>query len=292
MYRNKKKLIFMYLFPVVILLLVFVYTPIIMNFYYSLFRWSSFSPDKKFIGLNNFIRLFSDRVILIALKNNVYYAVISLIFQVGISMIIAAILEAKFMRKVQPVFRTIYYIPSMVSLAVVGLLWQIIFSPIFGLVNPLLNMLNIDYSTIDLLGSSKTAIFSVIAVSQWQYIGYTLVLFLVSMQKVPEELMEAGRIDGASAIQSFFHITIPQIKEIILVNTMITVIGAFKVFEEVYTMTGGGPGKSSQVLGTYLYSTGFRNDEMGYASAIAILIFTITLIFSIIQLKISKVGNE
>lgn len=195
------------------------------------------------------------------------------------------------MRKFQSVFRTIYFFPSMISLTVVGLLWQIIFSPIFGLINPILTMINSPYAEIDLLGNTLTAIYAVIGVSQWQYIGFTLVLFLVSIQQIPTDLYEAAEIDGAKFFLKMTKITIPHIKEILLVNLVVTVIGSFKVFEEVYTMTAGGPGRSSEVLGTYLYRAGFRNDEMGYASAIGTVIFIITFILSLVQIKLSKMGK-
>jgi raffinose/stachyose/melibiose transport system permease protein len=112
------------------------------------------------------------------------------------------------------------------------------------------------------------------------------------MQKIPFEYYEASMIDGASKIKTFIYITLPQMKEMILVGTVITVIGAFKVFDEVYVMTNGGPGRSTEVLGTMLYRAAFRNDEMGYASTIGTIIFVITLTLSLIQLKIGKSGQE
>ena len=288
----KKRTIALYILPALVILTAFVFFPILLNFVYALFRWSSFSTQWEFIGADNFIRMFQDDTVRTAFFNNVWYAVISLVFQVGGSMIIAALLEEKWMRRAQPFFRTVYFLPSMISLTVVGLLWQTIYSPIFGIVNPLLEKIGLAFLTTDWLGNTKTAIFAVIAVSQWQYFGYTMVLFLVAMQNVPSDLYEAELIDGASYLQRFLHVTIPNIREIILVNCMTTIIGAFQVFDEVYVMTGGGPGRSSEVLGTYLFRSGFRNDEMGYASAIATLVFVVTFIFSVVQMRISGVGRR
>ena len=261
-------------------------------FIYALFRWSSFSTQWDFVGLANFARLLSDETVWVAFKNNLWYAVISLVFQVGGSMLIAALLEEKWMRRSQPFFRTVYFLPSMISLTVVGILWQTIYSPVFGIVNPLLEKLGLGMLATDWLGNTRTAVFSVIAVSQWQYFGYTMVLFLVAMQGVSADLYESAIIDGANSFQRFIHITIPNIREIILVNCMITIIGAFQVFDEIYIMTGGGPGRSSEVLGTYLFRTGFRNDEMGYASAIATMVFFVTFVFSVIQMRISGTGRR
>lgn len=288
----KKRAILLYMLPALTLLTAFVFLPIVLNFIYALFRWSSFSTQWDFVGLANFARLLSDETVWVAFKNNLWYAVISLVFQVGGSMLIAALLEEKWMRRSQPFFRTVYFLPSMISLTVVGILWQTIYSPVFGIVNPLLEKLGLGMLATDWLGNTRTAVFSVIAVSQWQYFGYTMVLFLVAMQSVPAELYESAIIDGANSFQRFIHITIPNIREIILVNCMITIIGAFQVFDEIYIMTGGGPGRSSEVLGTYLFRTGFRNDEMGYASAIATMVFLVTFVFSVIQMRISGTGRR
>ena len=288
----KKRAILLYMLPALTLLTAFVFLPIVLNFIYALFRWSSFSTQWDFVGLANFARLLSDETVWVAFKNNLWYAVISLVFQVGGSMLLAALLEEKWMRRSQPFFRTVYFLPSMISLTVVGILWQTIYSPVFGIVNPLLEKLGLGMLATDWLGNTRTAVFSVIAVSQWQYFGYTMVLFLVAMQSVPAELYESAIIDGANSFQRFIHITIPNIREIILVNCMITIIGAFQVFDEIYIMTGGGPGRSSEVLGTYLFRTGFRNDEMGYASAIATMVFFVTFVFSVIQMRISGTGRR
>ncbi len=288
----KKRAILLYMLPALTLLTAFVFLPIVLNFIYALFSWSSFSTQWDFVGLANFARLFSDETVWVAFKNNLWYAVISLVFQVGGSMLIAALLEEKWMRRSQPFFRTVYFLPSMISLTVVGILWQTIYSPVFGIVNPLLEKLGLGMLATDWLGNTRTAVFSVIAVSQWQYFGYTMVLFLVAMQGVPADLYESAIIDGANSFQRFIHITIPNIREIILVNCMITIIGAFQVFDEIYIMTGGGPGRSSEVLGTYLFRTGFRNDEMGYASAIATMVFLVTFVFSVIQMRISGTGRR
>lgn len=292
MIKHKKSTIILFLSPAFICIALFVYVPIMLNFHYALYQWSAFSTSKLFVGIDNLIRLFEDPTIRICIKNNMIYAVCSVFFQVGIALILAAILEDKLFQKSQPVFRTIYFLPSLISVTVVGLLWQMIYSPVFGFLNPVLKMIGLPFLAKDWLGSQELAIYAVTMVSQWQYTGYTMVLFLVALQKIPEDLYEAATIDGAGRIQKFWYITIPQVKEMITVNMIITIIGSFKVFDEVYVMTSGGPGVSSQVLGSYLYKAAFSTDEMGYASAIATLAFVITFILSIVQLKMSRIEME
>lgn len=291
LYKNKK-IIILYLFPAFALILVFIYYPIIQNFIYSLYRWSSLSPTKTFIGLDNYKRLFSDNVFYLALKNNTLYAGISVICQCGIGLIIAAVLEDKIFRKFQGFFRTVFFLPAVISMTVVGLLWQLIYNPSIGIVNAFMNLVGLGKYVHVWLGESSTAIYAVIFVSQWQYIGYIALLYLLAIQKIPEELYESAVIDGANKIKSFIYITVPQVKEMILVSTIITVIGSYKLFDEIYVMTAGGPGHSTEVLATYMYRAAFRNDEMGYATAFATVIFFITFILTLIQLEISKQSNK
>jgi len=248
--------------------------------------------EGEFVGLDYYFRLFKDPVFYTALKNNSLFAVISILFQVGAGLVIAAILEEKVIRRWQPLFRTVFFIPAVISISVVGLLWQLLYNPDIGLLNSILKAIGQNEWAHAWLGDSKTAIYAVVAVSQWQYTGYMTMLFLIAMHKIPGELYEASMIDGANRIQTFFNIIIPQIREMILVGTMITVIGAFKVFDEVYVMTFGGPGRSTEVLGTMLYRAAFRNDEMGYASTIATVIFVITLALSLLQMRVAKSGQE
>lgn len=286
---KKKGWIALFLFPAILLEVVFIFFPIVMNFYYSLFEWSAFSTSMKFIGLRNYTALFTDETIGTAVRNNIIFAVLSILFQVGVAMVLAAILEEKAVRRTEGFFRVVYFIPSLMSITVTGLLFQMLFSPRMGVVNALVELLGFSAENIDLLGNTATAIWSVAMVSQWQYTGYGVMLFLVAMQKVPREYYEAAIVDGANPMQRFLHVTVPQVRETTLVNTVITLIGAFKVFDEVYVMTNGGPGRASEVLATYLYRSGFRNDVMGYASAIACLVFVITFLLSLGQLKLSKV---
>ena len=289
--RHSKITIFLYTFPAIVLVFGFIYLPIIQNFIFSLYRWNAFSVEKVFVGFNYYVRLFNDKTFYITLRNNSLYASISLIFQVGFGLVIASILEEKFVRKLQPFFRTVFFIPSIISLTVVGLLWLFIYDPYIGILNATLKALGLGHFTYAWLGNSKTAIYAVIAVSQWQYTGYIVMLFLVAIQKIPPELYEAAMMDGANRVQTFFYITIPRVKAMILLTSMITIIGAFKVFDEVYVMTSGGPGRSTEVLATYLYRSAFRNDEMGLAAALGCVIFVITFILSVFQIRLFNIEH-
>ena len=275
----------LFMLPTVLIITVFLYFPVILNFVNSLFQWSAFSTQRRFVGAANYIKMFGDEVFRTAIFNNLVFMAVSVVFQIGLSLVMAAALEEKFMRRFQPFFRTVYFLPSLLMVTVTGIMFQIIYNPLIGLVNPLLELLGRDASGVDLLGSASSAIWAVVAVSQWQYIGYTLILFLVAMQNIPAQLYEAAELDGVGPVRKFFSITLPQIREMLMVNMIVTMTGSIKVFDEVWVMTGGGPGRATETLGSMLYRAGFRNDEMGYASAVAFFVFLVTSLIAIFQIK-------
>ncbi|WP_425457334.1 carbohydrate ABC transporter permease [Bacillus velezensis] len=288
---RKRFIPYLFLAPALIFLL-FVYIPIIENVFFSLFEWSSFQPEKTFIGLKNYIDLFHDPVFFTALRNNVLYAVISLICQVGGGLILAAVLEDRLVRKWSPFFRTVFFLPVVISMTVIALLFDFIYNPEIGLLNQLLEAVGLDELTRAWLGDENTAMLSVIFVSQWQSVGYIAMLYIVSIQSIPAELYESAQLDGAGKIQQFFHITVPQTKEMSFVAVVMTLTGAFTVFNEPYILTGGGPGNASEVLSTFLYKSAFTKDMMGYASAIATVVLLLKLALSLIQMKFFKTGKE
>ena len=275
----------LFMLPTVLIITVFLYFPVILNFVNSLFQWSAFSTQRRFVGAANYIKMFGDEVFRTAIFNNLVFMAVSVVFQIGLSLVMAAALEEKFMRRFQPFFRTVYFLPSLLMVTVTGIMFQIIYNPLIGLVNPLLELLGLDASGVDLLGSASSAIWAVVAVSQWQYIGYTLILFLVAMQNIPAQLYEAAELDGVGPVRKFFSITLPQIREMLMVNMIVTMTGSIKVIDEVWVMTGGGPGRATETLGSMLYRAGFRNDEMGYASAVAFFVFLVTSLIAIFQIK-------
>ena len=196
--RGSKKTAFIYLAPAMIVILVFLYLPIILNFMNSLYEWGAVSKDVTWIGIENYKELLQDETIRIAIKNNLIFMIMSIVCQIGVSLVIAAVLENKFMRRWQSIFRTIYFIPSLLMITVTGITFKMLYSPTIGLINPLLELFGIDTSNIDILGNPESAIFGVAGASQWQFIGYTVVLFIVAMQNISYDIYEAAEIDGAS----------------------------------------------------------------------------------------------
>ena len=188
-------------------------------------------------------------------------------------------------------YRNIYYIPALISLTAVGILFTFIYQPDLGMLNSFLRAIGQGDLARSWLGDSKTAIYCIIAMSQWQFTGYITLLMVVAIQNVPNHYIEAASIDGANAVKRAFHIVLPLVKEQLLVCSIITVIGAFKLFTEVYSTTGGTPGNSTQVLGVFLYQNAFLHDDLGMAAVTGVFIFIITMALSLIQMKITRSGK-
>jgi raffinose/stachyose/melibiose transport system permease protein len=282
----------LYIAPAILMLSLFVYYPLVRNLVNGFYEWNPFTLDRSFVSIENYTRLFKDPIFYTVLKNNLFYAVISVILQVGLGLVIAAILEDKVFRRFSTFFRTTFFIPVLISMTVIGILFSFIYNPEVGLLNSFLRVVGLGEWAEGWLGNPKTAIFAVIFVSQWQSIGYAVMLFVLAVQKVPGELYEAATIDGAGKLRTFFSITVPQVKEMTFVLLIYTVTGSFLVFSEVYVLTSGGPANSSQVFSTYLYQKAFIDSEPGFASAIANVILGITLIFYFVQNKVLKTGEE
>ncbi len=280
---------YLFLVPSLLLLAVFVYGPAVENIYYSLYSWSSMSATRRFVGLSNYIELFGNPIFWTSLVNNVIYAVVSVFFQVFVALALAAILQAEvFGPLLRNVFRTALFLPSILPVTVVGLLWQLIYQPTIGLVDQLLFSTGLESLSRIWLGEEQTALISIVMVSQWQWTGYMMALFMVAIQAIPRDLYEALSLEGASRIQQFRYITVPGVRESTLILTVITIFGAFKVFDIVWVMTAGGPNHASEVLGTHMYRSAFRDDIVGYASAVATVIFVITLVIGAIQIKLQR----
>ena len=274
--------------PGLALLLVFVYYPVVENVRLSFFSWSTFSPTPIFVGLDNYRAAIEDAVFWRALLNNVFYAIASLIFQVFLALVLAALLEEAVGKRLRGFLRTVYFIPAAISITVAGILFSFIYNPQIGLLNRFLGAIGLDSLQHAWLGEESTAIWSIIAMSQWQSIGYTAILFVVAIQRIPRELFEAARMDGAGAVRSFFTITIPMVREMTTLLIILTISGAFLVFNEVMVMTAGGPDNASQVLNTLLYQSAFNRDNNGYAATIATVIFVITFAIAALQIAVSR----
>lgn len=290
--RRRIPLTILFAVPALALILTFVIYPLGANLYLSFFSFRAGNAAMTPVGLDNFRRLLDDPIIVRALWNNTLYALVSIVFQVGGGLVVAAWVTQLLGPKLGAVIRSIYFLPAVISITVIALLFTFIYDSRNGLLNGLLGLIGLEQYQTAWLADIDTAMGSVIAVSQWQSVGYIMMLYIVVLQQIPQELYEAAALDGAGRLQSFFSITVPQAREMIFVAMILTVSGAYTVFNEPYILTRGGPGNQTQTLATYMYNQGFFQNQMGYASAIATLIFVITLVLSVTQLAAFRTGKD
>jgi raffinose/stachyose/melibiose transport system permease protein len=266
----------------------FVYYPIVDNFIVSTTDQDIYTGEVTHVGLANYDRLLHDPIVLVALCNNLLYAGISVIFQVFGAFLLAAIIEDLRSDRWRRVWRAIYFVPSAISITVTGLLFYFIYQPQIGLLDAALARLGLGHFVQPWLGNEHTAIYAIIAMSQWQGFGYSTLLFAIAIQKIPRDLYDAATMDGAGALRRLWNITFPLTREMTGLMVIVTITGAFQVFNEVMVMTAGGPNNSSQVLGTWLYQKAFIEDNFGYGAAIAAVIFVLTMLTGAAQLWYTK----
>lgn len=281
-YRNKPA-IFLFLLPAAILFIGIIIVPIIMSTYYSLHDWNGFS-DMKFVGLDNYIELFTSTTINFpkALLNAVFFMLASVFIQLPFSLLLALLLAKG--RKGSRLFLSVYFIPVLLSTVVIGQLWLKIYNPDYGILNVALNSIGLESWTRVWLGDRGTALIAAFIPTLWQYTGYHMLLMYAGIRSVPQELREAALIDGASESQINRRIIIPMIKPILKVCVIISVTGALKVFDLIYILTNGGPAHATEVPSTLLVSMMFLRNRYGFGSAIAvILIFLCFLVAYIIR---------
>lgn len=278
---------YLLLAPAVILFVIFNLYPLTRIVVLSIYEYSLTSPVRSFVGLSNYLELLQDRVFWISIKNNVVILVGSLVLQVGGGLVLAALLE-RGIRQGRTFFSALIFSPRMMSTVAIGLLWQIIYDPTLGPLNRFLKSVGLPVPHLGWLGDPDLAIYSILAVASWEHTGFAMLLLLAGMQAISTELYEAAKIDGANEVQSFFFITIPSLRNIIAVTSLLTMIGAFKVFDLIWVLTAGGPANASQVLSTFLYKNAFGLNRPGYANAIGVVLLIIALVFGLIQLRVSR----
>lgn len=278
---------FVLLLPMLILLGAFVFLPLVQTFVWSLFRQEVFGGPQRFIGFSNFSELWGDGTFWLALTNNAKFAVLSIVLQVGMGLVLAALLD-RGVRHFKVVYRTVIFAPIVVSTAAIGLLWGLFLDPNIGPFKDWLMALGIPHPRNGILGEPDMALYGVIFVGAWQYTGFMMVLLLAGMQSIPEEQYEAARMDGCKGIRAFLFITLPAIRNVIITAVLLTIISAFKVFDLVYVLTNGGPGTATEVLASYIFRNAFEFSNIGYANAMSVVFLGIAFVFGIVQHRLIR----
>jgi len=268
--------------PAVLLYSVFVVYPLLLGFHISFYIWDGFSDNKIWNGLTNYSAALSDSVFVSALKNTLLFALVVTVVKNIAGLLLALAVSKK--RIGRDFFRTVIFLPVVISFVVLGILWSWIFNPSFGLANAFLHLFGVS-SYPGWLSDPHLALWTVMWVDIWKWTGFHMVLYLAALQNIPKDYFEAAQIDGGSNSQILRYITLPILRPVVAFNVMISLTGAFvSNYDVVYVMTKGGPFGSTEVALTYIVRKSF-DTGLGYANAMSIILFLGTLLFSAIQFR-------
>ncbi len=281
----------LYVLPGLLVYAFFVFFPFLDTVKTSFYSWDGFSSNKILVGFQNYIDLFQDSQFLNALFNNFIFIIFYTIIPILIGLLLASLLTRKEIKGLV-FFRTALFLPQIISMVVIGVIWRWMFNPTFGPINMALRAIGLDALTRTWLGDFTWALPSVGLIGSWVQYGFCMILFLAGMQHIPEEYYEAANLDGANALYQLIHVTIPGLRAEIGVALVSTIIAALRVFDLVYVTTRGGPGETTLVTGFLLYRTAFLQKRFGYATAIATLLTLLILIISLLIQRFQRQNED
>ncbi len=288
-FQKDQYLGYLLILPTYLLFITFFFIPLVQSFLLTFVKWNGFSPDKEFVGLSNYMRLFSDAGFLNALTNSIVYLVATVILSISISLVLSVLISEGI--KGSSLVNAIYFLPHIVSLVAVSVVWSWIYLPSgSGLINSFLGVFGI--APMLWLKDPNLSLISIVIIGVWKSLGYNIVILTAGLMSISPTLYEAAHIDGANKVQAFFKVTLPLLKPtLFFVSVSGTTAGLIQVFDLVNVTTGGGPIGSTEMLVTYLYKLGFKEYEIGYASVVAFVLFLISILITVVQKKVAD-GNE
>jgi ABC-type sugar transport system permease subunit len=263
--------------------LTFVIVPLLSSFFYSFTDWNGFNPEFSYVGMENFERMFTDRLFTNAIKNTLIWTAAAVILPTVGGLALALALHNLGM--IAQLYKSLFYLPICLSLAVIGQVWIWVYQPDWGLLNNFLGGVGLEALQQPWLAKPDSALIAVIVAWAWQQTSLAMVIFLAGLTAVPPELLEASEIDGANYVQRVFRVTIPLLAPSSVVVIALAVINSLKSFDIVYVMTRGGPFNSSDNLAMFMYNESFQKYRMGYGSAISVVLFMITLVVIVIYFR-------
>lgn len=287
--RRKKIAPYLFILPALLFFAGIYIFPVFFGLEVSLMKWNLISLNKQFIGLKNYINLISEPLFIKSLKNTLYYIFLTIPATIVFSLTLAVMLYSQFI-KFKSFFRVIYFIPVITSWVAISFIWKWLYQPSYGLINYFLSLIGIPPQ--GWLSSLSQAMPAIAITSIWKMLGFNMVIFIAGLQAIPRTFYEAAKIDGANRLQQFLKITLPLLNPTLVFVLVTSVIFSFQVFVPVFVMTQapggqpGGPLNSTRVIVYHLYSAAFRELKMGYAAAIAFVLFGIILVVSLLQLKV------
>ncbi|MFC5529704.1 carbohydrate ABC transporter permease [Cohnella yongneupensis] len=283
--RRRAVTLIAFIFPALLFYAVFTLAPAFGGAWYSLTDWNGLNPTYHMVGFSNYTEAFTqDGSFIDSIWFTLKYVIFMVILQNVISLALAVFVESRGRSKVW--FRTIFFMPNMISLIIGGFMWMFIFTKVLPVVAAKLGLRFLDQSWI---GDPNYSFYAILILSLWGGVGYLMVIYIAAMQNVPQSLKEAAEIDGATPFQVFRNVTLPMIYPAVTIGLFLTLNSSFKVFEAVFALTGGGPGRATQVISMNIYEEAFSfSNRFGYASAKAMILFAVVFAITMVQLTVMK----
>jgi raffinose/stachyose/melibiose transport system permease protein len=269
-----------FLLPAALIYIGLVLFPVAQAIYYSFFRWNGLGPLENFVGLNNYVRALADGNFRSALSHNLQIVTLSLAIQIPLALGLALLIRE--ITWGRALFRTLFFLPFVLSEVVTGVIWNFIYRPEGGLITSLLTAIAPGMEGTALLANPNTVLYALFVVITWKFFGYHMVLFIAGLQNIPPEIEEAAAIDGCNRLQALRYITLPLMGSTIRLSIYLSVLGSLQFFDLIWVMTAGGPVGASETMATYLYRFGFQRFQLGYGSAVAVIMFMICFGFSLL----------
>ncbi len=293
MKKSKQKLgdrtAYLYIAPTAILMLIFIVYSLFSSVRISLTQWKGMGK-KTFIGLENYFELIKDANFWNSLKIQFIWVIMSVVLLAAGGLVLSLVVEFFIHRKLIPMVRTVFFMPMMISLVAVGILWALIYNPMIGLLNEVIGNLGLmkKGEVIDLLGNKSTALYAAFIPAFWQWSGFGMVIFSAAIQGISNDVIEAARVDGCNTLGRLRFIILPMLRPTIAMVCILNLIGGFKCFDLLFAMTKGGPGIATQSTTIYIYKEMFVNGNYGYSAAMAMILFVVTVFFSILFFNFTR----
>ncbi len=274
--------------PAMALFIIVAGIPAVMSVGYSFTDWTGITTNINYIGLANYARLFRDSTFGLAVKNTFFITIVVVILQNICGVLLALAMNDRRIRG-RGFLKTIYFLPSLLSVVVICYTWLYILNVHVGLLGTVLKILGIkSVVQYDIFLKPFSALLAIALTLVWQFSGYNMVIYLAGLQAIPNDLYESASIDGAKSTSRFFKITLPLLMPSVTVNMLLNIIGCLKIFEQVYIMTKGGPGVSTTTIGTYIYNSSLSASQFGYSTAISTVLFFIVLVVAVAQVRFTR----
>ena len=271
-----------FLLPALAVYAVFLIYPIVQSGVLSFSSWAGPGRPKTSVGFGNYAELLHDPIFWLSLRNTGALLLVSVFLQLPVGLGLALIVTSA--RRARRFWRAVYFLPTLMSTVAVAILWRFVYSPEYGIINGFLRWVGLDSLTQGWLGQTSTALWAVIAANLWQWAPFYMIIYIAAILGIDREIYEAAEMDGATPFQQFRFITLPLLIPVLITTSILSLAGSIKAFDLVYIMTLGGPSNSTELLATYMFRQGFRNYRLGYASAVAMVMFAITFVITVIVL--------